>query len=84
MISTDKVSSLKELTDRQLLEIIFTSQIRINKRIIDLENTLKKKDGLHEDSEFYKTYSEYINDLYASQYPIKQELEDYLKTTNSR
>ena len=83
MPQVDKATSLEELTDRQLLEIVFTSQVRLNKRIIDIENSLKKQQGISENSDFYKTYSEYINDLYASQYPIKEELDIYLKSANS-
>jgi hypothetical protein len=83
MKQVDKVKSLEELSDRQLLEIIFTSQVRINKRIIDIENSLKKQQGISENSADFKTYSEYINDLYASQYPIKESLEEYLKSANS-
>ena len=83
MPQVDKATSFEELTDRQLLEIVFTSQVRLNKRMIDIENSLKKQQGISENSDFYKTYSEYINDLYASQYPIKEELDIYLKSANS-
>ena len=82
MTKVNEVTSLEQLTDRQLLEIVFTSQVRLNKRLIDIENSLKKGQGLLENSKDYKTYLEYINDLYGSQYSIRQELDVYLASVN--